>query len=151
MYSKTVSFSKLLMAFTISLAAAACTMKKFDDGALVEASVADERWYVEYIYERPVIDRSPAYFLFGKNGKVSGNASCNQFMGKYEASRGRVTLSDFVTTRRSCIGSLEEQERRFLGAVSDVVEWKIEQGLLLMLDAQGRTVFQSAKHVQARK
>ena len=151
MYSKTIPFSKLLMALTISLAAAACTIKNFDDGALVEASVADEPWYVEYIYERPVIDRSPAYFLFGKNGKVSGNASCNQFMGEFEASEGRVTLSDFVTTRRSCIGSLDEQERRFLTAVSDVVEWKIEQGLLLMLDARGLIVFQSAKHARARK
>ena len=58
--------------------------------------------------------------------------------GNSRPPEGRVTLSDFVTTRRSCIGSLEEQERRFLGAVSDVVEWKIEQGLLLMLDARGR-------------
>ena len=151
MYSQTVSFFNLLLALTILLAAAACTMSSVDDGALVEQNVSDDPWYVEYIHERPVIDRSPAYFLFGENGRLSGNASCNQFTGKYEASRGRVTLSDFVTTRRFCIGSLEEQERRFLGAVSDVVEWKIEQGLLLMLDARGRTVFQSAKHVQVRK
>ena len=151
MYSQTVSFFNLLLALTMLLAAAACTMSSVDDAALVEPNVSDDPWYVEYIYERPVIDRSPAYFLFGENGRLSGNASCNQFKGKYEASRGRVTLSDFVTTRRSCIGSLEEQERRFLGAVSDVVEWKIEQGLLLMLDARGRTVFQSAKHVHAIK
>ena len=37
-YSQTVSFSNLLLALTISLAAAACTMSSVDDGALVEAS-----------------------------------------------------------------------------------------------------------------
>ena len=36
MYSQTVSFSNLLLALTILLAAAACTMSSVDDGALVE-------------------------------------------------------------------------------------------------------------------
>jgi hypothetical protein len=32
-------------------------------------------WFVEYIGDRPVIDRSPANFLFGENGQVTGSAA----------------------------------------------------------------------------
>ena len=46
MYSQTVSFFNLLLALTILLAAAACTMSSVDDGALVEQNVSDDPWYV---------------------------------------------------------------------------------------------------------
>ena len=138
------------MSLVVALTAAACSMKNVDDAALAESSLVGNSWYVEYIHGRPVIDRSPAYFLFDKDGAVSGNASCNRFVGKYEVSGGQVTLSELATTRRACIGSLEEQERRFLSAVDDVAKWKVEQGLLLLLSAKGDIVFQSAAHARAK-
>ncbi|MCX2978586.1 META domain-containing protein [Halieaceae bacterium IMCC11814] len=150
MSQKIFSFSSALMSLVVALTAAACSMKNVDDAALAESSLVGNSWYVEYIHERPVIDRSPAYFLFDKNGTLRGNASCNQFVGKYELSHGQVTLSELATTRRVCIESLGEQERRFLSAVSDVAKWKIERGLLLLLSARGEIVFQSATHARAK-
>lgn len=144
------SSSRLLIALFISITVEACTMSNLDDPDPTELSLDGDPWYVEYIHGRPVIDRSPAYFLFDKDGAVSGNASCNRFVGKYEVSGGQVTLSELATTRRACIGSLEEQERRFLSAVDDVAKWKVEQGLLLLLSAKGDIVFQSATHARAK-
>lgn len=37
-------------------------------------------WYIEYIGDRPVIDRSPARIQFTEDGAINGNASCNRFL-----------------------------------------------------------------------
>ena len=125
-------------------------MKSVNGESHLASQLSGDPWYVEYIYTRPVIDRSPANFRFDKNGKVSGNASCNQFKGGYKSVGGQLTLSELSTTRRACVAALEEQERRFLAATAEVVGWKVENELLLLLDESGQTVFRAARQVQAQ-
>ena len=46
--------------------------------------------------------------------------------------------------------ALGEQERRCLAATAEVVGWKVENELLLLLDESGQTVFRAARQVQAQ-
>jgi uncharacterized lipoprotein YbaY len=121
-----------------------------EETAVIDRNIPGGPWYVEYIGERPVIDHSPANFLFGRDGRVSGNASCNQFTGTYEVSGDNLTIGPLATTRRACVGALDEQEKRFLLAVASVAKWSIEQGLLVLSDARGQRLFRAAKHETAR-
>jgi putative lipoprotein len=106
-------------------------------------------WFVEYIEDRPVIDRSPANIVFGEDGQVSGSASCNRFTGSYEVMANTLKIGPLATTRRACIDALGEQEQRFLAAISQVSQWKMENGLLLLLDEAGQQLFRAATHSAA--
>ena len=107
-------------------------------------------WFVEYIGDRPVIDRSPANFLFGENGQVTGSASCNSFTGSYEMSGDSLKFGLLATTRRACIEALDEQEQRFLATVPSVAQWAIEYGLLVLSDAKGQELLRAARHVSPK-
>lgn len=107
-------------------------------------------WFVEYIGDRPVVDRSPANFLFGENGQASGSASCNSFTGSYEISGDSLKFGLLATTRRACIEALDEQEQRFLATVPNVAQWAIEYGLLVLSDEKGQELFRAARHVSPK-
>lgn len=107
-------------------------------------------WFVEYIGDRPVIDRSPANFLFDENGQVTGSASCNSFTGSYETSGDSLKFGLLATTRRACIEALDEQEQRFLATVPNVAQWAVEYGLLVLSDAKGQELFRAARHSSPR-
>ena len=102
-------------------------------------------WFIEYIGDRPVIDNSPAHIEFGDDGTVSGSASCNRFTGSYEISGTALKFSLLAVTGRACIEALAEQETRFLEAIPTVATWKLENGLLFLLDADGESVFRAAE------
>ncbi len=102
-------------------------------------------WTVEYIAERPVIDNSPAYIEFTEEGRVGGNASCNQFTGAYVLSDSNLAFSKLASTRKMCFPALMEQEARFLAALERVAKVQKQNGLLVLLDADGGAVFKASR------
>jgi heat shock protein HslJ len=107
-------------------------------------------WSVEYIGDRPVIDFSPASITFGEDGRISGSASCNRFSGNYELSGSTLTIGRLGVTRKACVDTLMEQERRFLETIDRVVTWEIANGLLQLRDANRETVFRAARQTTRR-
>lgn len=107
-------------------------------------------WFIEYIEDRPVIDRSPANIEFGEDGQVSGSSSCNRFTGSYETTGNALKIGPLATTRRACIDALGEQEQRFLASIAKVSQWTMENGLLILSDEAGRELFRAAKHNPTR-
>ena len=63
-----VSGLSLSLIFLFILAGCAMAQTDHDEAPAFDPGP----WFVEYIGERPVIDRSPANFLFGRDGTVSG-------------------------------------------------------------------------------
>ena len=59
-------------------------------------------WRVEYIAGAGVIDNSPATLLFGPEGRLSGNASCNRLIASYTVEGSRLTISPAGTTMMAC-------------------------------------------------
>jgi heat shock protein HslJ len=102
-------------------------------------------WTVEYIGERPVIDNSPAYIEFAEEGRVSCNASCNRFTGAYVLSGSSLTFSNMASTRKMCFPALMEQEARFLAFLERVAKVQMQNGLLLLLDVEGVSIFKASR------
>lgn len=102
-------------------------------------------WLFEYVAGLPVIDRSPARIGFHADGRVSGNASCNQIAGGYELSGAGLTIGEVAATRRMCHETLMNQELRVLETIPRVAGWKIENGLLYLLDTDGAEIFRASR------
>lgn len=102
-------------------------------------------WTVEFIGERPVIDRSPAFIQFTEDDKVAGNSSCNRFSASYTLSETQLSFGQAASTRMACPEALMEQEQRFLAALARVAQVQLENGLLELTDADGTLVFKASR------
>ena len=110
-----------------------------------EDSQLQGTWLFEYVAGLPVIDRSPARIEFHGDGRVSGNASCNQISGGYELSGPGLIIGEVAATRRMCHETLMNQELRVLQTLPDVTAWTIENDLLSLLDAGGAEIFRASR------
>jgi len=84
---------------------------------------------------------SQANARFTKDGKVSGNASCNQFSGGYQTSGNKITIDPGAMTMMMCPDEgLSAQEQNFIAALSAAATYKIEGEQLDLIDKDGNTV-----------
>ena len=100
-----------------------------------------QSYQVEWIGERPLIDRSMLTLTLGDNNQASGLAGCNNWMAEYQLSGDRLSLDNIATTRKLCAPALMEQEQRFLAALATVQRWEFaEHQQLLLWPEQGAAV-----------
>ncbi|WP_250885558.1 META domain-containing protein [Shewanella jiangmenensis] len=97
-------------------------------------------WHIEQVYDRPVIDYSPAKLVFEADGKLTGNNSCNNFFGSFTQDGANLSLTPSGATRKACVDALMDQEARVVDAMPKVKAAKEQQGKLLFLDADGNTI-----------
>jgi len=103
-------------------------------------------WAFERVRDRPVMDRSPAHIVFDGDGGVAGSASCNRMTGSYTVDGGTLALSPLAVTRRMCTTeALMDQETRVLAALTEVAGWRIEGGVLLLVDVAGDVLFRASR------
>lgn len=66
-----------------------------------------------------------------RDGRVSGDAGCNTFVGTYTLDGDRLAVGRLATTRKACPGKgVMEQERQYVAALEGVTAWTIDRGLL---------------------
>lgn len=83
-----------------------------------------ERTYqVEWIGERPLIDRSHLTLTLGHDGRAYGNAGCNHWFASYTLEGERLSFGPVGSTRKACAPALMEQEQRFLDFLPNVQRW----------------------------
>lgn len=100
-----------------------------------------QSYQVEWIGERPLIDRSMLTLTLGDNNQASGLAGCNNWMAEYQLSGDRLSLDNIATTRKLCAPALMEQEQRFLAALATVQRWEFaEHQQLLLWSEQGAAI-----------
>lgn len=100
-----------------------------------------QSYQVEWIGERPLIDRSMLTLTLGDNNQASGLAGCNNWMAEYQLSGDRLSLDNIATTRKLCAPALMEQEQRFLAALATVQRWEFaEHQQLLLWPEQGAPI-----------
>lgn len=102
-------------------------------------------WVVEFIGERPVVDRSPARIQFSGDGAIAGNASCNRFFGKYTYTKQALAIDPLGSTRMMCLPALMEQEQRLLEQLPTATTASIENGLLILRDSADQRVIQASR------
>ncbi|MDH0624326.1 META domain-containing protein [Pseudomonas chengduensis] len=101
-----------------------------------------ERSYqVEWIGERPLIDRSHLTVTFAADGRAHGHAGCNHWFAGYTLKDDAVRFETPGSTRKMCAPSLMEQEQRFLGALTEVQRWDFNDiGQLQLWPASGKPI-----------
>lgn len=98
-------------------------------------------WVVEDLAGRGVIDRSRPTIAFTPEGRVSGHASCNRFMGGYALHDLELSFSPIGATRMVCPEALMRQEQAFLELLAAVVRYEIDAtGALRLITGDGRTI-----------
>jgi putative lipoprotein len=101
-------------------------------------------WVAEDIDRRGVIDDLQSHVCFGADGQAEGSGGCNTFAGGYRLDGDRLEIGgdgfEIATTLRACPPAVMDQEGRFLDALTRVRAWRIEQGLLIVVDTEGQPI-----------
>lgn len=107
------------------------------------APITTQSWRVEWIHERPLMDRSYLSLSFDQQ-QARGMAGCNNWFANYQLTADQIRFQAPASTRKSCAPALMEQETRFLQALSEVERYRINpQGQLELLNAQGKAIILS--------
>jgi heat shock protein HslJ len=85
----------------------------------------------------PADARQPFILFQGTEKRVSGYSGCNEFFGNYELKGDTLTFGPVGMTRRSCEGAAGDTESVFLKVLGETRSWKIEKGILVLLDNSG--------------
>lgn len=125
----------------ILLACAAATLTACSSQSNPMQLQSSSSYQVEWIAERPLIDRSMLTLSFIDQQRVAGLAGCNNWSAQYQLNGNTFSLEDIVTTRKLCAPALMEQEQRFLAALAKVQRWQFaEHQQLLLWPAQGAPI-----------
>ncbi len=100
-----------------------------------------EEWVVEDIAQRGVIDDARPTIMFGQDGRLSGDTSCNRYFADYQADGTGLRLENAGATRRACDPAVMDQERRFLNVFNAVDSYHIDStGTLVLTTPMGTTI-----------
>jgi heat shock protein HslJ len=83
----------------------------------------EHTYLVEWIGERPLIDRSHLTITLGDDGRAYGNTGCNHWFAGYTLTGDKLSFRAAGSTRKMCAPALMEQEARFLDSLSKVERW----------------------------
>jgi len=95
-----------------------------------------QNYQVEWIAERPLIDRSMLTFTLLDSQRAAGLAGCNHWSASYQLNGQQLHLSNITSTRKLCAPALMEQEQRFLNALAQIQHWEFAEHGQLWLTAQ---------------
>ncbi|MFD3302683.1 META domain-containing protein [Aquipseudomonas alcaligenes] len=101
----------------------------------------DTTYRVEWIGERPLIDRSHLTITLGEDGRAYGSAGCNHWFASYRRDGDALRFEQPGATRKLCAPALMEQEQRFLEALGQVQRWDVSGiGQLRLWPAEGKPI-----------
>lgn len=135
-------FSGRVVAMAGALALAACQQTPPPQAPVPAASdpLAGHSWQIREIAGHGVVDGSAPTLAFAE-GRVSGNGSCNRYMGQYQLSGGdHLTLSGLASTMMACPAPLLQQEDRLLDLLADVRSYAVAGEVLTLTTADGSRI-----------
>ena len=86
---------------------------------------SDKTYQVEWIGERPLVERSHLTITLGEDGRAYGSAGCNHWFASYSRDGDKLNFGQAGATRKMCAPELMEQEQRFLEALGQVQRWDV--------------------------
>ncbi|MCF7645792.1 META domain-containing protein [Bacillus subtilis] len=97
-------------------------------------------WITERIQGHKVSAKIKSTLDIAKDGNISGNAGCNQYMGGMEIKGDKIKVLPGGATLMACPPALMKQDSQFHGALGTVTGWKISNGKLILMNAKKREV-----------
>ncbi len=112
-----------------------------DDPLGSNAALVGKEWVVEDIAGRGVIDDARATLLFGEDGRLSGDTSCNRYFADYQVDGTKLRIGNAGVTKRACAPAVMNQEQRFLDVFNAVDSYRIDNtGTLVLSTSAGATI-----------
>jgi heat shock protein HslJ len=128
-----------------------------DDSGLVRvalvspaAAAADlaAEWRVETMASRsgglvaPVAGTTVS-LSFGPDGQATGGTGCRAFEADYSVEADRLVIAPVSAIGLPCEGDLRRQDRRLLGLLDEVVEWRRDRDRLILTDGSGDVLLEA--------
>ena len=120
----------VLLVFAASLAKADTPVDELD-GSI---------WLVEDIEGGGVIDFLQSTLTFDSPEKITGMGGCNNFFGSVKIDGSAIEFGPLGATRKACGEAIDHQEFRFFQALEKVRSFEFGQGLLFLIDSEGKQV-----------
>jgi heat shock protein HslJ/membrane-bound inhibitor of C-type lysozyme len=98
-------------------------------------------WVVEDLNGGALIEQTRVTLNFAADGRVLGNASCNNYHGGYILTGESLTIPQAATTMMACEPELMAQESRFLELLENIQRFEIgADGALILHTGDLRTI-----------
>lgn len=144
-------FSIVLAALTALPMLAGCAATNGEETADAASAgsgapaLAGTRWVLETLGEAPVevaenADDRPYVMLSAEDEGVSGFTGVNFVSGTYERDGDSLRFGTLISTRRAGPPALMQQEIEFTRALDQTAGWRIREGALELLDADGNVL-----------
>jgi heat shock protein HslJ len=106
-------------------------------------------WVIEQARTAPIVDKSRARLVIGRDGRVSGHDTCNPMKGNYTLQGDRIKFGPIATGRITCVELYGEQSDRILSALELAATARVRpDGLLEIRDADGRGLLRATREVK---
>ncbi len=97
--------------------------------------LAGAEWMVQDLDGEGIIDSSRVTLVFGTDGTLGGQASCNRYATSLEIAEDGVSVGPIAASRMMCPETIMDQERRYFAALAAVERLEIDgTGALLLYD-----------------
>lgn len=91
------------------------------------------QWLLEDLGGAGVIDRLQSTLKFEADGKCTGNAGCNRFSGSWKLKKSNLTISEIISTYKSCSPAVMNQESKFVASLQKSTRFRFDEvGFLLI-------------------
>lgn len=118
-------------------------------GEAVPNTITGVEWAVTEMFGMPWPNENPATLAIDADAKVSAFGGCNRLTGQAVLAYGSVRFPpNFAATMMACPAPLEENERRFIQALSQVVGYVRYGSGMVMTDAQGRGILHFVQRLE---
>jgi heat shock protein HslJ len=86
-----------------------------------------------------VLDGTTVTAIFDADGNVGGSAGCNHYSAPYTVDGADLTIEPAIRTEMYCNEpeGLMDQEDRYLALLTEVASYRMEDGLLTLMDSDG--------------
>ena len=131
---RTNLFVVLALSLILSSLIVGCTpvTNASGQGATDNVDLDGTSWTLYQIGQDVILD-STATLIFA-DGQVQGKATCNRFFGPYEQDGAQLSFGRLGTTRMACKNM--DQETDYLAALAAVTTYRLQDGRLVLADAQ---------------
>ena len=130
------NFTKLIQPAALS---AGLLLASFGAAQAAETAIYGN-WVAERIQGQKVSSKVQSTLDIAKDGNITGNAGCNQYMGGMEIKGETIKVQPAGSTRMACPPAQMQQDSKFHAALGTVTSWKISKGKLILTDAKKREV-----------
>jgi putative lipoprotein len=114
------------------------TLQKADNAAAEAPPISDIEWTVEEIAGIEDLGDTAPTLSIAQDGRAGGHGGCNRFFATVAINGDEISFSEIGSTFMSCETMVMEIEQAYFAALQATARYRIEQGRLALLDAEGQ-------------